>query len=154
MEPENPKKVFRNNWQFSLFRPGATGDVKNARKNFPPSLLSYPLIPVGDWLELVLDWRTRDNQQERVQQQIRWGFCHRRLRRSTKETAGETIMNTVAIIELKRYGWRQKIVKSSFVIVGKSPYVELIKPKKRWKKALPNRKRRCFVGEYLFFQKR
>jgi hypothetical protein len=43
---------------------------------------------------------------------------------------GDTIMNTVAIVELKRDGWRQKVVKSSFVMFGKSPYVELIKPKK------------------------
>lgn len=64
------------------------------------------------------------------------------------------MLNTIVIIELKRYGWRQKVVKSSFVIFGKSPYVELIKPKKLWKKALPNRKRRCSVGEYLFFQAR
>jgi hypothetical protein len=128
--------------------------VKNARKTFPSSLLSCPVIPVDVWLELVLDWRTKDNRRERVQQQIRWGFRHRRLLTSAKKTAGETIMNTVAIIELKRYGWRQKIVKSSFVIVVKSPYVELIKPKKLLKKALPNHKRRCFVGEYLFFQKR
>ena len=63
-------------------------------------------------------------------------------------------MNTVVIVELKRYGWRQKVVKSSFMIFGKSPYVELIKPKKLCKEALPNRKRRCFVGEYLFFQTR
>jgi hypothetical protein len=67
---------------------------------------------------------------------------------------GDTTMNTVVIIELKRYGWRQKIVKSSFMIFGKPPYVELIKPKKLRKTALPNRKRRCFVGEYLFFQTR
>ena len=107
-----------------------TGDVKNAQKSFHSSLLSCLLIPVDDWLELVLDWRTKDNQQERVQQQIRWSSSHRRLRRSTRKTAGDTIMNTVATIELKRYGWRQKIVKNSFVIFGKPPYVELIKPKK------------------------
>ena len=64
------------------------------------------------------------------------------------------MLNTIVIIELKRYGWRQKLVKSSFVISGKSPYVELIKPKKLWKKALPNRKGRGFVGEHLFFQTR
>lgn len=67
---------------------------------------------------------------------------------------GDTIMNMVAIVELKRDGWRQKVVKSSFMMFEKSPFVELIKPKKRWKEALPNRKRRCFVGEYLFFQTR
>ena len=131
-----------------------TGDVKNAQKSFHSSLLSCLLIPVDDWLELVLDWRTKDNQQERVQQQIRWSSSHRRLRRSTRKTAGDTIMNTVATIELKRYGWRQKIVKNSFVIFGKPPYVELIKPKKLRKTALPNRKRKCFVGECLFFQTR
>jgi hypothetical protein len=65
---------------------------------------------------------------------------------------GDTIMNTVVIVELKRYGWRQKVVKSSFVMFGKSPHVELIKPKELLKKALPNRKGKCFVGEYLSFE--
>jgi hypothetical protein len=154
LETENPKKVFRNNGQFSLCRARANGELKNARKSVPSSLLSCLIIPLDDWLELVLDWRTKDNRQERARQQIRWRSSHHRLCTSTWKNAGDTIMNTVTIIELKRYGWRQKIVKGSFVISGKPPYVELIKPKKLLKKALPNRKRRCFVGEYLFLQTR
>jgi hypothetical protein len=35
---------------------------------------------------------------------------------------------------------------------GKSPHVELIKPKELLKKALSNRKGKCFVGEYLSFE--
>lgn len=62
------------------------------------------------------------------------------------------MLNTIVIIELKRYGWRQKVVKSSFVIFGKSPYVELIRPEKLWKATLPRRNGRCFVGEYLSFK--
>jgi len=59
-------------------------------------------------------------------------------------------MNTVTIIELKRPGWRQEVVESSFVIFRKPLNVGWIKPKELLKKAVPNRKRRCFVGEYLF----
>jgi hypothetical protein len=120
-----------------------TGDVKNARKSFPSSPLSCLLIPVDDWLELVLDWRTKDNQQEPAQQQIRRSPSHRRPRRRTRKTAGDTIMNTVAIIKPKRYGWRQKTVKRSFVIFGKSPYVESIKPKKL-EKSVPQSKEKVF----------
>jgi hypothetical protein len=52
---------------------------------------------------------------------------------------GDTIMNTVVTVELKRYGWRQKIIKNSFMIFGKTPYVELIRPEKLWKATLPRR---------------
>jgi rubredoxin len=60
-------------------------------------------------------------------------------------------MNAIAIVELKRYGWRQKIIKSFFVITGDPPYVESFKPKKTWKKVIPKRKcRKCYVGQDLF----
>jgi hypothetical protein len=55
-------------------------------------------------------------------------------------------MNTLAIIELKRHGWRQNVAKSSFMIFGKSPYADLIKPRRLWKKA-----DNCSsIGEVLF----
>lgn len=57
-------------------------------------------------------------------------------------------MNTIAIIELKISSARQKIVESSFVIFRKPANVGWIKPKELLKKAVPNRKRGCFVGEY------
>lgn len=58
---------------------------------------------------------------------------------------GETIMNTLVIIGLKRYGWRQKAAKSSFMIFGKSPYADLIKPRR-----LGNAENCPLMGEVLF----
>jgi hypothetical protein len=49
-------------------------------------------------------------------------------------------MNTVVIVELKRFGWSQKIIKKSFVIIGRSPYAETLKLHGVWKKVLPYEK--------------
>jgi hypothetical protein len=51
-------------------------------------------------------------------------------------------MSTIVVVELKRYGWRQKIVKKRFIIVGRAPYVETLKLHQVWRKALPSRKGR------------
>jgi len=60
-------------------------------------------------------------------------------------------MSQVTIVDLKRYGWSQKIVKSSFVIEGKPPYVQTLNPKKVSKQVLPKKKcRKCYVGQDLF----
>ena len=49
-------------------------------------------------------------------------------------------MNTVVVVELKRYGWSQKIVKKSFVIIGRSPYAKALKQDGVWRKVLPHEK--------------
>jgi len=63
-------------------------------------------------------------------------------------------MSAIAIVELKRQGWSQKMVKSFFVIHGESPYVESFKPKKVQEKVLPKIKcRKCYVGQDLFLSR-
>lgn len=61
-------------------------------------------------------------------------------------------MSTVIVVELRRLGWSQKIVKKSFVIEGKSPYAETIKLLEARKKVLPHKKcrRKRNVGESWF----
>lgn len=51
-------------------------------------------------------------------------------------------MNTITVVELKRYGWSQKIVKKSYAIVGRPPYAEALKLHEVWRKVLPNKKGR------------
>lgn len=64
-------------------------------------------------------------------------------------------MSAIAIVELKRHGWSQKMVKSFFVIHGESPYVESFKRKKVQEKVLPKIKcRKCYVGQDLFLSRR
>jgi hypothetical protein len=48
-------------------------------------------------------------------------------------------MNTIVVVELKRYGWSQKIVRKSFVIVGKPPYAKALKLRREWRKVLPHK---------------
>jgi hypothetical protein len=49
-------------------------------------------------------------------------------------------MNTVVVVELKRYGWSQKIIKKSYIIIGKPPYAKTLRLSDMWKKVLPHEK--------------
>lgn len=64
-------------------------------------------------------------------------------------------MNTISIVELQRYGWSQKLVRKSCVIVGKPPYVEALKPLEVRKRVSPKRKSRSryAAGEDLTMSK-
>jgi hypothetical protein len=46
---------------------------------------------------------------------------------------------TIIIIELKRYGWSQKILRKSFVIMGSSPHVGALKLQEVWTRVLPHK---------------
>lgn len=58
-------------------------------------------------------------------------------------------MNKVVIVELTRLGWSRKIVRKSFVVVGRSPYAKTLELQKVGKKVLRDKKtrRRPNVGE-------
>jgi hypothetical protein len=62
------------------------------------------------------------------------------------------IMSTVIVVELRRLGWSQKIVKKSFIIEGRSPYAETIKLLEDCRKVLAHEKcrRKRNVGESWF----
>jgi hypothetical protein len=49
-------------------------------------------------------------------------------------------MSTVVVVEIKRYGWSQKIIKKSFVIIGKSPYAKTLRLHDMRKRVLPHEK--------------
>jgi hypothetical protein len=58
--------------------------------------------------------------------------------------------NTIIIVELRRYGWSQKILRKSFVIIGSSPYVEALKLQEVWTRVLPHKSsRESFNSEDL-----
>lgn len=60
-------------------------------------------------------------------------------------------MRAITVIELRRYGWRQKIVRRFFIIHGKSPYVKSVKPRETLSKVLRKKKcKKCYVAQDLF----
>ena len=59
------------------------------------------------------------------------------LEASVRQAGSHKIMNTITVVELKRYGWSQKIIRKSYAIVGRPPYAKGLKLHEVWRKVMP-----------------